>query len=440
MRRGACIGAIVIATSSGCSPGARDGQSVATEPSTASDGPADVASGSTPPSDPGTGDGGGTGATSGGDPPAGSTSDGTTGDTTGGAPIIPWEEGSIRVLPAIEVDLVAHVLALEHPNAGEYVALTPERETSVGILLDALGDTLATTLADPAAADWCGVLDLAAAAGYDLQRLRDVTSGRWLIYGSDATGGGQAYFFVNPQAKRDLVIEVPHHPFDSNTSQEGAHMLLSLSARALLLAKEHRCSDPDVAECQANTSVCDGVYRESDVAHDPRNAFHVLHTWYVAHGEARFVQLHGFNAPPGDLAEIGDGTNNDVDPRSIANVFAAHLATLVDDPSAVFSCQAEPGDPPTAQCGGSNVQAHATHAPQAGACPSTGDGTNRFLHVEQSGTLRDEDESDGASWMDVRDATLLTWPDCTLGEGPLDCELGPAQAIPRACVCGQPCR
>lgn len=153
------------------------------------------------------------------------------------------------------------------------------------------------------------------------------------------------------------------------------------------------------------------------------------------------MQLHGFDAPDGDLAEIGDGTNNDVDPRSIANVFAAHLGELAGDPSAVFSCQAERGAPPAAMCGGSNLQAHATHVPRAEICPSTPDGTNRFLHVEQSATLRDEDESDGASWTDVRDAIALTWPDCTLGtDDPGDCDLGPAQGSPRACVCGQPCR
>jgi hypothetical protein len=428
---------ILLAIASAC-PGGDDGSAAATEgSSTASSTPATTSTAS--PDDGSTAASGSGGDTTVGDETASAaTTDG--GDTTGGAPILPWEEGSIRVLPAIEVDLVEHVLSLEHPNEGDYVVLEAERQASFEALLTALDTALALTLSDPEAADWCGVLELAEAAGYEIHRLRDTATGRWLVYGADTTAGGQAYFFVNPEAKRDLVIEVPHHPFDSNTAQEGARILVSLSARALLLAKEHRCSDPDDAQCPANTTACGGSYRESDVAHDPRNTFHVLHAWYVEKSESRFVQLHGFDAPDGDLAEIGDGTNNDVDPRSIANVFAEHLGELVGDPSAVFSCQAEVGAPPAAMCGGSNVQAHATHAPRADACPSTGDGTNRFLHVEQSATLRDEDETDEASWTDVRDALALTWPDCTLGRGPRDCDLGPAQGSPRACACGQACR
>ena len=359
--------------------------------------------------------------------------DSTAGDaTTGREPAIPWEEGSFQALPLIEADLVEHVLSLEHPTDGGYVPLGPERTASLEVLLDAMDDALVTTLADPEAADWCGVLALAEDAGYELHRFYDTATSRWLLRAADATPEGHAWIFINPQAKRDLVVEVPHHPFDSDTAQEGARILMDLSARALILAKEHRCSDPDASQCSGNTQVCDGFYRESDVAHDPRNAFHVVHAWYVAGGESRFAQLHGFAAPEGDIAEIGDGTNNDVDPRSIANVFAEHLGGLVGDPTAVFSCQSMRGDPPTGQCGGSNVQAHATHAPRAEACASTGDGTGRFLHIEQSGTLRDEDDSDGASWTDVRDALVATWPECTLGDGPLDCALGPAQAFRRA--------
>src|SRR4029453_16913036 len=117
-----------------------------------------------------------------------------------------------------------------------------------------------------------------------------------------------------------------------------------LAARALIINKEHRCSDRDSSPCTRETNVCGDRgdrgdrFRESDVAHHTANTFHLLHMRYTDMDlVTKFVQLHGFNATPSDMAEIGDGTTNDYAPDSVSVLFANNLDKYVPTPTAVDS-------------------------------------------------------------------------------------------------------
>jgi hypothetical protein len=285
------------------------------------------------------------------------------------------------------------------------------------------------SLADGATGDWCGVRTKARAADYMIYRFYDTASARWFVYAYDTTPFGQAYVFINPFAKRNIVIEVPHEGFESGTKTQGVRLFKALAARALIINKEHRCSDPDSSPCSGETKVCGGRFRESDVAHHTANTFHLLHMRYSGMDlVTKFVQLHGFDASPGDLAEIGDGTTNDEAPDSVSALFANHLDRYVPKPTAVDSCQQYVGDPPSGLCGSSNVQARYTNNPGGDACLTfTSTYSARFLHLEQGEPLRDDDDSDGWDWGDIRDALLDTWPDCNMNNGATDCSLGPPQ-------------
>jgi rubredoxin len=256
------------------------------------------------------------------------------------------------------------------------------------------------------------------------------------VYGFDTTAFGQAYFFINPFAKRDLVIEVPHEGFETGTGPQGAQLFKTLAARALILNKEHRCSDPDPSSCSAATQVCNGAFRESDVAHHAANVFYLLHARYTDRAPGtRFVQLHGFTSAANDIAEIGDGTTGDLVPGSVANVFASALRARVPVPTAVHSCQEASGDPPSGLCGETNVEARYTHQPSSAECPAAaGTSSGRFLHIEQGLTLRDEDDGDGWSRADVADALVATWPECTLNGG-TSCSLGRAHTQEEPLTC-----
>ncbi|WP_375767858.1 hypothetical protein NR798_40255 [Archangium gephyra] len=340
-----------------------------------------------------------------------------------------WHAGNFRYLPSTSGSLVTFVDGLSHPNSGGYGKVSSTRTTDFNAFLDGLDTALDDSLADGDTGDWCGVRALASSAGYEVQRFYDTATGRWFIYGRDTTAFGQAYFFINPFAKRNIVIEVPHEPYDSNTATQGARIFTALAARALIINKEHRCSDPDATSCSGSTSACGGYFRESDVAHHEQNTFHLLHKWFTVNDSVtKFVQLHGMSGSSSDMAEIADSTTNDTDSGSVSVRFANYLDQYVPSPSAVDSCQDYVGDPPSNLCATTNVQGRFTNNQANNACTtSTSLASDRFLHVEQHASLRDNDSSDGYYWGDVRDALRDTWPSCNMNNGASDCTLGSSQ-------------
>ena len=170
--------------------------------------------------------------------------------------------------------------------------------------------------------------------------------------------------FVLPVAKRNIVIEVPHEGYDTGTAEEGARIFLDLAARALIINKEHRCSDPDATTCSGTTGPCNNnkPLRESDVAHEERNTFHLLHQSFSdADPVTKFIQLHGFDGTDDDMAEVADGTTTDVNLGSVSVLFASKLDSYVPEPEAVSSCQEAMGSPPSGLCATTNVQGRYTH-------------------------------------------------------------------------------
>lgn len=342
-----------------------------------------------------------------------------------------WHAGNFRYLDSVSGDLVTFVQGLEHPNDGGYGKVSTTRKANFNAFLDAMFTAIEDSLADGSTGDWCGVKTKAGNAGYAIRRFYDTDSGRWFVYGYDTTSFGQAYFFINPFAKRNIVIEVPHEGFEFGTKVEGVRLFKSLAARALIINKEHRCSDPETSACALNqtTSVCDNRLRESDVAHHTANTFYLLHQRYTDMDSAtNFVQLHGMGGSSTDIAQVGDGTNNiDSDPNSVSVNFVANLDSYVPTPSAADSCQGSDNHPSNL-CGQTNVEGRYTNGLDASSCPSAASvSSGRFLHVEQAPTLRDNDNSDGWYWGDIRDALLATWPACNMNNGATDCTLGQQQ-------------
>jgi 3D (Asp-Asp-Asp) domain-containing protein len=342
-----------------------------------------------------------------------------------------WHAGNFRYLEAVSGDLVTFVQGLTHPNSGGYGKLSTTRKTNFNAFLDGLFAAINDSLADGSTGDWCGVQTKAANAGYAVRRFYDTATGRWFVYGYDTTSFGQSYFFVNPFAKRNIVIEVPHEDLEYGTKVEGVRLFRASAARALIINKEQRCSDPDTSACSIGqgTNACGSRLRESDVAHHTANTFYLLHKRYTDTDPAtKFVQLHGMSGSSGDMAEVGDGTTRDYNTGSVSVAFANNLDRYVPAPSAVDSCQEYAGDPPSALCSETVVEGRYTNGLDVNDCPASASvDSGRFLSVEQTPTLRDDDDSDGWYWGDVRDALLDTWPGCNMNNGATDCTLGPQQ-------------
>jgi hypothetical protein len=367
-----------------------------------------------------------------------------------------WHAGNFRYLDERIADLEAFAVALEHPyrlkslpSEGGYGKATSDRKAKFNDFLKSLFGAIDATMQDGATGDWCGVRAKASLAGYAVERFYDTASGRWLVYGYDRTANGQAYFFINPRAKRNVVIEVPHEgdsldPGGEDSAATGARLFKALAARALIINKENRCSDLDASTCSGTTKVCwtDGVaraYRESDVAHQDDNTFHELHKCFsdspssahpCGYGFAsRFVQVHGMRGSNDgtNWANVGDGSTSSSVAGAVSNTFISHLRAFVDagDRAGLHSCQASTSS--QLLCGETNLQARHTNG-SANACGTgTSAASGRFLHLELHATLRDADETDRMSWGDVRDALVRTWPTCEYFDGATDCTMGSRQ-------------
>jgi hypothetical protein len=335
-----------------------------------------------------------------------------------------WEHGSFRALEDGNpggLSLAAFVTGLPHGTA--FTPLDATRRDAFDAFVDGLMARADEALTDPYA-DWCQVIALADDAGYRVTRFFDPTTSRWLIYAHDDQGTGHAYFFVNPEPRRAVVLEAPHvgtpgSTFENETAREGVFLFQNLAARALVINGATRCvgatASPPTCGGTYSSDVCgpgtSGTnYHESDVAHSPTNAFHRFHARLDNNAQNRFVQLHG-RGISGKHITAGDGRNADASGTdSMANDFRTELEALdaadsIDD-FTTLSCQ---DGSATSYCGATNVQGRLTAdgAPRASrpGCFFAGVDGTRFLHLEQGrDILRATWTAEANGWPDIASA------------------------------------
>jgi hypothetical protein len=316
------------------------------------------------------------------------------------APPLQWEAGPFAHLPLSgEGDLATYVNSLKHLES--YTALTAARATQVGAMFDAIHSAITAMIGGDCSVNWCAVIAAASAAGYRLGRYYDKVSSRWFLVGEDSAETGQAYFIINPEPHRDLIVEAPHvyaareDKLEGQTDTEGVLILRQTLGRALLINGADRCQGPDggcggtfssAAVCpKSNAGNPHRPFRQSDVGHNIDNAFHVLHQKFTdVSASTRFVQLHGngdTRLPSGGLS-VSDG-RTPPNAASLATLFVTNIQTLATGAlaaSAVNDCTTEDN----ILCGFRNVQGRYTN--DATACCnglSMSQGGTRFLHLEQ---------------------------------------------------------
>jgi hypothetical protein len=343
-----------------------------------------------------------------------------------------WESGTFAQLPLRGVgDLATFVDGLAHPES--YTALTAARTLQVQAMFDAIQTAITAMAVADCRVNWCAAVDVASAAGYQLGRFHDTVSSRWFIVGEDGAGTGQAFFVINPEPRRDLIVEAPHvyatnAKLEGRTDTQGALILRQTLGRALLINGADRCQGAPggCGGTLSSDAVCDHFeagdpFRRSDAGHNTDSVFHVLHQKFNdVSATTRFVQLHGngdARLPSGGLS-VSDGRStphlSSLATRFVAAIQALPTGALPD--SAVNDCATEAD----ILCGFRNVQGRYTNDATA-ACDGTrmANGGTRFLHLEQrtgSPSLIDRPQP-------VIDALRLTFP-C-----PGTCSL-PAQVIP----------
>jgi len=333
-----------------------------------------------------------------------------------------WEYGNFRGLPDGNPNgqtLGAFVAGLTHGTT--FTPFSTTRRNAFNAFIDALIETADDALTTPYA-DWCGVRDLAATAGYEVTRFYDPTTSRWLVYAYDDQSTGHAYFFYNPEPRRAVVLEAPHvgspgSTIENDTAREGVFLFQDLAARALAINGADRCrgstSSPPTCGGDYTGDVCgagtaDTPYHESDVAHSPTNAFHRFHAQLDAVQANSFVQLHGRGGVTGKHVTAGDGRNNTSSgTNSMSNDFRTELEAL--DSSNQFTTLSCQDGSATTYCGETNVQGRLTADGNTNSnkpgCFYAGVNGTRFLHLEQAnGFLTPANTAAQNSWTDIASA------------------------------------
>lgn len=214
------------------------------------------------------------------------------------------------------------------------------------------------------------------------------------------TGRGVFAFFSGSGVRDDLVIEIPHPIFDSNTLEEGALALPDVRPRVLMIAGTHRNNHLDETTCDGTFDGGD-PYRISDVAHHPDNFFHTAHVWLIANlSDMRAIQFHGFCCPGvGDYADLSDDSvmTNGFDAVPALTDFGRIWSERIEaqgfqTDGADLSTVAIFGEDTSHLGGTNNLQGRVSNGVAVGLecnTPALG-ASGRFHHFEQDPDVREE--------------------------------------------------
>lgn len=265
--------------------------------------------------------------------------------------------------------------------------------------------------------------------GYGVSTFRNTTGGGWLVVreqGLLPRGGGT--FIINLFPARDLWLEAPHADSDEGTLRQTATQLVTLGARALLITGSNRCAVTTASPCSGTTSVCGTKgLRISDAAHYGNNFFTAAHrALRDTYPDALAASIHGMDAGDGpEAAVVSDGTGL-LRPNALSNRLRDALNTHLKGTKKAFSCNsAEDSGKHRTLCGTSNVQGRIDNGAADACYTEAAAASDRFVHLEQSATLR----GTGASSKAVMQALADTVP-CTLAGSGLGCQAVAAQDCP----------
>jgi len=124
---------------------------------------------------------------------------------------------------------------------------------------------------------------------YSLYEWYDTGNSNHLYYvlmenGADQSGGvqlGWGTFIFDPAGYEEVIIEVPHPIFDTNTWKVGFKAYQNVNAKYFLMAGTHRYANG------SNPA-------PADVAHNTQNTFHTVHQ-KVSPYSTHSLQVHGFS-------------------------------------------------------------------------------------------------------------------------------------------------
>jgi len=265
--------------------------------------------------------------------------------------------------------------AMPRRNSEAFAVPTAEEHAQWRTLLAALIDT--DTTAARALID-------ASFPSYALIRFTDTATDRryWLLQEVPTVETGWGTVVIDSSPVRDLAVEVPHPYYDINTYAQGIDLFLETGARAFLMAGASRCANRELSGCDGETTVCNGDYPVSDVAHAVRTPFQKAHEALTdAFPDMVALNLHGNGLSDCETVFLSSGVWDDTTDSVIA---------LRD---ALRDRDVEAADPMSSSCplvGGTNVQGRYTNGAPSPCTQAAAAATGQFVHLEQQPFFREE--------------------------------------------------
>jgi hypothetical protein len=295
-------------------------------------------------------------------------------------PVPPCEDTIVALIPGA-------LTAASGPDSNGFVPpdaqSTAGLRTAIGQLLDGEDQAVFTAVNE---------------AGYHVCRDGDAVLLRPLV-----PVIGQAWIVLRPGVARPILVGLPHVSFELRTLDEGLLAWTQLNARALVVAGTHRCANPVASGCSGTTGVCSASsapYRESDMAHTEGSFFHAAHeALQAAEPTLVVLSLHGMS---GSGISLSNGTSDPVATTTLLAATAQALATALPAEN-VTACNAGAGVPRDVRlCGTTNTQGRLVNGSGAPCTQAATASTDRFLHLEQSLTVR----NNAQTVIDALDAVL----------------------------------
>lgn len=240
---------------------------------------------------------------------------------------------------------------------------------------------------------------------YELTLFTDTVSGREyvLLEENYPLQAGWGFYVFDLNSKSDLVLEIPHPVFDSNTEFQGIDAFLKTGARAYLLSGTHRRANKQDTPCSRPKSGDSDVnYPVSDVAHAVATPFHAVHETLVSIIPTMVaVQLHGMGERdicPNAFMSTGSKTVTTNSKRLLECLTKNGVESEIYDGSTTCPLIAL-----------SNVQGRFSNGETKDPCnknvkksPEPGS----FIHIEQEPVIRKNRES----WQPVIEALKCAFP------------------------------
>ena len=299
-------------------------------------------------------------------------------DTSGDDDTTPGD--AFDLLAVCDVMAELHPDAFDPPGSGSEGYSPPP-----GFVTDGVATSIATLIEGQGAA----ALESLDGTSYQLCRGSGDES-EVALWRSDEPGNGRALVAWRRGPARPLIMGVPHSQLELVTLEQAVTAFERLELRALVVSGTHRCANAGPSDCEGTSPACsgeEGPFRESDMAHVVDSVFQAAHVALAtAHDEDWVLSLHGM-----DLSgiSVSDGTTFD----AVLGTPSALLGTALMDAFPgewVTSCNAWPGAVVEERlCGTFNVQGRLINGSVDPCGASASLSAGRFVHVEQSATVRE---------------------------------------------------